>query len=258
MAQQQHGDTETRLAGFEARIQAGFEWANSHGREIVIGIAIFLVTGGAIAGVWEWQTRSRLAAQTELAAIEARFARAMGATSDEAFISEPANADQARKAREQAVIEFDAFIAERGSSDAAQIARLRAAELETGLGNLAAADKRLEALAASLAADDARRAVALRLRGFVLDQSGDPLAAAEAYEAGARIEAYRANVLLWIEAGDCFSRAGAPARAIGAYQQALSSSPEIAEEQGVITRIGIEQMKLGAASADVPISGSDK
>ena len=51
MAQQQHGDTESRLDGFEARIQAGFEWANAHGREIVIGIVVFLLAGGVLAGV---------------------------------------------------------------------------------------------------------------------------------------------------------------------------------------------------------------
>lgn len=258
MAQQQHGDTETRLGGFEARIQAGFEWANSHGREIVIGIAAFLVVGGLVAGLWEWEKRSRAAARTELATIEARFVRAMGADANEAFIGEPANAAQAKKAREQAVADLDAFVAAHGSSDAAIIASLRAAEIEVDLGNLETADKRLEALAAELDAADARRAVALRLRGYVLDQRGNSLAAAEAYEAGAGIEAYRARVLLWIEAGDSFARAGAPARAIEAYQQALSTSPALAEEQGVIARIGIEQAKLAAAPPEAPSPASDK
>ena len=106
--------------------------------------------------------------------------------------------------------------------------------------------------------DDARRGVALRLRGYVLDQNGDPLAAAEAYEAGARIEAYRARVLLWIAAGDAFARAGGPARAVGAYQQALSASPEVAEEQGIVTRIAIEQAKLESTPPAAPATGSDK
>ncbi len=258
MAQQQHGDTESRLEGFEARIQAGFEWANAHGREIVIGIVVFLLAGGVLAGIWEWQSRSRTAAVTELAAIEARFARAMGSTTDEPFISEPANAEQAKKAREAALAEIEGFIAAHGSSDTARIAGLRAAELEVGLGNLAAADNRLEALVAAFDPDDARRGVALRLRGYVLDQSGNPLAAGEAYEAGARIEAYRARALLWIAAGDAFARAGAPARAVGAYQQALSASPELAEEQGIVARIAIEQAKLESLAPAAPTSTSDK
>lgn len=258
MAQQQHGDTESRLAGFEARLQAAFEWSNAHGREIVAGIAVFLLAGGIVAGIWEWRSRSRAAAATELASIEARFARAMGSTTDDPFISEPANAEQAKKAREAALAELDAFIAAHGSSDTARIAGLRAADLEVGLGNLAAADRRLEALAAAFDPDDARRGVALRLRGYVLDQSGNPLAAAEAYEAGARIEAYRARVLLWIAAGDAFARAGAAARAVGAYQQALSASPEIAEEQGIVARIAIEQAKLQSSPPTAPASGSDK
>ena len=258
MTERQHGDTETRLMGFEARLQDGFAWANAHGREIVIGIAIFLVAGGVFAGVWEMRSRKSAAAEAELARIEARYSQAMGATSGELFVVEPANAEQATKAREAAAAELDAFIAAQGASDAARIAGLRAAEIEVDLGRLPAADKRLAALAESFAPDDPRRAVALRLRGYVLDQSGDPLAAAEVYETGARIASYPPRVLIWIEAGDCFARAGQPARAISAYRQALSASPEVAEQEGVLVRIGIEQAKLDASPPPLPPTGSDK
>jgi len=258
MTERQHGDTETRLAGFEARLQDGFEWANSHGREIVIGIVAFLIAGGAVAGIWEIRSRGRAAAEAELARIEARFTQAMGATTGELFVAEPANAEQAQQARESALAELDAFVVAQGTSDSAWLARLRAAEIEVDLGRLPEADKRLEALAASFDEGDPRRAVALRLRAYVLDQSGDPLAAAELYEAGARIQAYLPRVLLWIQAGDGFARVRQPARAIAAYRQALSASPEVAEQEGIIVRIGIEQAKLDALLPPAPASGSDK
>ncbi len=258
MTERQHGETETRLAGFEARIQDGFAWANDHGREIVIGIAVFLVVGGIGAGIWEWQKRNRGAAEAELARIEARFTQAMGSTSGDAFISEPANAEQAAKAREAALVELDTFIAAQKSSPVSRIASLRAAEIEVDLGRLDVADKRLDALAAAFDAGDAGRAVALRLRGYVLDQSGNPLAAAEVYETGAGIESYPPRVLLFIAAGDCFSRAGQPARAIAAYRQALSASPEVAEQEGIVGRMGLEQAKLDAAPPPAPAPASDK
>ncbi len=258
MTERQHGDTETRLMGFEARLQDGFEWANSHGREIVIAIAAFLIGGGLLAGIFEVRSRSRAAGEAELARIEARFTQGMGSTSGELFIAEPANAEQAKKAREATLVELDLFASAQGETDTARIANLRAAEIEVDLGRLAEAEKRLESLGAAFAADDPRRAVALRLRGYVLDQNGKPLEAAEVYETGARIETYPARVLLWIEAGDCFARAAQPARAIAAYRQALAASPEVSEQEGILARIGIEQAKLDVPAAPAAPSGSDK
>jgi predicted negative regulator of RcsB-dependent stress response len=262
MTPRQHGDTETRLAGFEARLQDGFDWANAHGREIVIGLATFLVVGGVAAGVFEWR-RTRLAAsEAELARIEARYTQAMGSTSGELFIAEPANAEQAKKAREATLVELDAFATAQGPTPAAQIARLRAAEIAVDLAQYEDAGKRLESLAADLDPNDARRAVALRLHGYVLDQTGNALGAAERYEMGAQIAAYPPRALLWILAGDTFARAGEAARAIAAYRQALSASPELAEQEGVISRIGITQAVLDSSppstAPPTPASTSDK
>jgi hypothetical protein len=213
MTPRQHGDTETKLAGFEARLQDGFEWANAHGREIIAGLAVLFVVGAIAAGIWEWRRHGQAEGNAELARIEARFTQAMGATSDDPLITEPANAEQAKKAREAALAELDAFIAERGlSSDQARIASLRAAEIEVDLGRLPDADKRLVALTQALDPSDARRGVALRLRGYVLDQSGDALAAAEVYEEGAKVKGYPPRALLFVKAGDAFAPASPSAR----------------------------------------------
>lgn len=252
MTPRQHGDTETRLEGFEARLQDGFAWANAHGREIMIGVAAALLIGGLAAGVGEWRSRQSDEAQTQLAAIESRFTTAMGANPGEYFVPEPANAEQAAKAREAALVELDAFVAEHRGSDLAAIAGIKSAELEVDLGKLDAADARLAALIAPLGADDAKRAVALRLRAYTLDQRGQTLAAAEAYEGAARVQGYPARGLAWIEAGDCFARAKAPDRAIAAYREALATAPELSEQEQIVTRIGIQQALLDSAPLAPP------
>jgi predicted negative regulator of RcsB-dependent stress response len=247
MTPRQHGDTETRLAGFEARLQDGFAWANDHGREIMVAGGIVLLVAAIAAGIFEWRRQKAEAMETELARIEARFTSAMGANPGEYFVPEPANAEQATKAREAALVELDAFIAKSGAGELAAIAGVKAAEIEVDLGRLDAAEARLGKLAESLGASDPRRAIALRLRGYALDQKGDPMAAGEAYEAGAKIEAYPPRALLWISAGDAYARANAPERAIAAYREALATSPEISDQERVVQRIGVQQAKLDAA-----------
>lgn len=261
MTPRPHSDTDTRLAGFEAFLQDAFAWANAHGREIVVAIVAFVLLGGVIAGTWEWRKRSQAAAETELARIEARYAAAMGANSEELFISEPANPDQAKAAREAAIAELDAFAKAHASADAAALAGIRAAELEVDLGKLDAAGTRLDAIGTSLSANDPRRAVALRLRAYVHEAKGDALAAAETYEAAAKVESYLSRGLAWIAAGDCYARANQPERAIAAYRQALATAPEVSEQEGIVARMGVQQAKLDAAAPaapPAPASTSDK
>jgi predicted negative regulator of RcsB-dependent stress response len=247
MTPRPHSDTETRLAGFEARLQDAFAWANDHGREIMVGLAALLLAGAIASGVYEWRRRAVAEEQTALARIDGRFSLAMGANPGEFFVPEPANAEQAVKAREAALAELDEFIAKHAASPLSAVAGIKAAELEVDLGRLDAAADRLAKLAESLPASDARGAVALRLRGYALDQKGDTMAAAEAYEAGAKVESYPPRALLWISAGDAYARANAPERSIAAYREALAASPELAQQEQIVQRIGIQQARLDAA-----------
>jgi predicted negative regulator of RcsB-dependent stress response len=144
------------------------------------------------------------------------------------------------------------FIAKHAGSNLAAIATVKAAELEVDLGKLDTADARLAALAGTLGADDPKRAIALRLRGYTLDQRGQTLAAAETYADAAKVEAYPARGLLWIEAGDCFARAKAPDRAITAYREALAVAPELSEQEQVVQRIGIQQALIDSAPVAAP------
>jgi tetratricopeptide (TPR) repeat protein len=252
-----HSDTQARLEGFEARLQDAFHWANEHAREIVMGALVLLLVGGIAAGIFEWRWRQIDSAETELARIDSEFANAMGAGPGEYFVPEPANAEQATQAREATLAELDAFIAKQGSSPLAAMAGIKAAELEVDLGKLDAADPRLAKIADSLGADDARRAIALRLRGYVLDQKGQTLSAAETYEAAAKVTGYPPRALAWIEAGDAYSRAKAPDRAIAAYREVLAGWPELAEQERIVQRIGLEQAALDAAPPPQPAKPKD-
>jgi len=247
MTPRQHSDTETRLAGFEAWLQDAFAWANEHGREIMVGLAVFVLVGAIAAGVYEWRRRALAEEETDLARIDARFTTAMGANPGEYFVPEPANAAQAKQAREAAVKELDEFIAKHAGTELAAMADIKAAELQVDLGQLDPAQERLQKLVESLGPTDPRRAIAQRLRGYVLDQKGDLLAAAQAYEEGAHVEAYPPRAALWISAGDAYARANAPERAIAAYREALTASPELADQEKIVQRIGIQQARLDAA-----------
>jgi tetratricopeptide (TPR) repeat protein len=242
-----HSDTQARLEGFEARLQDAFTWANEHAREIVVGAGVLLLVGAIGAGIFEWRRSQAEAAETEFAKIDAEYASAMGATPGEYFVPEPANPEQATQARETTLAELDAFIAKQRSGPLVALAGIKAAELEVDLGHLDAADLRLGKIAESLDPDDARRAIALRLRGYVLDQRGQTLDAARTYEAAAKVTGYPPRALAWIEAGDAYSRAQAPDRAIAAYREVLAGWPELAEQERIVQRIGVEQAALDAA-----------
>ena len=125
---------------------------------------------------------------------------------------------------------------------------MKAAELEVDLGQLDAADARLSKLTDSLDPNDAHRAIALRLRGYILDQKGQTLAAAETYEIAAKVECYAARAAVWVSAGDCYARVGEPVRAIAAYREALEESPELGEQAQLVQRIGVQQAKIDAAA----------
>lgn len=251
MTMQPHGDTEAPARGFDATLESIFSWAQENLREIGFGLLGFLVVAGMGAALYEYRERSELAAIDRLAQIEERFAQAMGADLGAAIAPEPANAEQARKAREEALAELDALSSETRGSAVGRGAAVRAAEMEIDLGQVEAARARLAAVLGDLGPSDPLHAVALRLDGYALEKLGDPLAAAESYERAAQGKAYAARGLLWVAAAESFLAAHAPDRAIRAYQEAVASSPELAEQLRILDRIaGLE----GAAGAATPAS----
>ena len=236
---QHHGETERRREGFEARMEAGFEWLEAHAREVVAALAVLLLGGAGLALGYEWYRGAEESAQLALSRVEQRYLEGMGASRDDVVPVEPANADRARAAREEALAGYGAVASEYGGL-ARDIAELRAAELEIGLGRLEAADTRLLAAGEQIS-EDIVRAAALRLHGYALEELDRLEDAARAYEAAAAIEAYPAREDLWLAASEVRLRAGDPAGAASALREILVIAPEAAERRGLVERIeGLE------------------
>ncbi len=244
------GDTEARARGFDATLEAGFNWVAEHARSLLTIVGLAVLVGAGIAVSYEVRNRGENEAQLELAQVETGFARAMGGSPDGALalVSEPANQEQARRGREEALARFEAVALDHRGTRAAPLASLRAAEMEVDLERWPDAERRLAELVAELGAEDMLRAVALRLMGFAQEQQGRFAEAGESYEQAAQVEAYPALGALWVAAGASLARAGATERAIAAFQQVLSVDPELAEREGIVERLS--ELSAIQSSAD--------
>jgi tetratricopeptide (TPR) repeat protein len=246
-----HGETQVAAEGFQATLEQGFEWINANARLVLVVLGTFIAVGGLSALVYELvQTRAENALGA-LAEVERRFAIAMGARPGASLIPEPANAEQAKRAREEALAGFQQVSQQHAGSLASHAAEIRSAELEIDLGRVEAALERLRALIAGMRADDAERAVALRLVGYVLEELERPLEAAEAYAEAGDVSTYRARPAAWALAGDSFARAGQLERAVDAYAQVIAIDSEYAQATGATQRLAELQPVVGSPAPGI-------
>jgi tetratricopeptide (TPR) repeat protein len=216
MTIRQRSETETRAQGFDAKIEAAFDWLSARSRYVFGVLGTLLVAGAAVAGLYELNKNRQDAAELALAQVEYGFSVAMGSPIDEFLVPEPFNEDQARRAREEALAHFEAVVLDHRRSRAAQVASVRAAEMEVDLGRWSDAEARL---------------------GKLQEEQGRFAEAGESYADAAGVQAYPARASLWMAAGGSFARAGASERALAAYQQVLSLDPELAEREGIVERL---------------------
>jgi hypothetical protein len=224
------------------------DWIGHNRRTLGIALGAIVALWVVVALMGELSDSRREEASAELAGIEAAYARDMGAQPGEALIPEPANADQARKAREAALEKLEAFAKAHSGTDLARTARLRSAELEVDLERLDAADARLSALSAELDDGDALKGVALRLRGYVLEELGRDAEAATVYETGGALASYPPRAMLWLAASRTHARLGASAQALAALDRAIAAEPDLVSDPAVER----ERKLLQAASAAAP------
>ncbi len=237
MTMRSRGDTEARASGFDATLEAGFNWVLERLRWVLTLLGVVLVVGVGVAISHDRRTQGENDAQLALRQVEAGFALAMGSPADEIWVTEPANPEQAQRGREEALARFDAVSLEHPSTRAAQVAKLRAAEMELDLERWPDAETRLTELVSELEEPDLLRPVALRLLGYSQEQLGRFAEAGESYEQVALPGRYPAAGSVWLQAGASFARAGAIERAVGAYQKVLSIDSELAEQSGVLERL---------------------
>ncbi len=237
MTMRSRGDTEARASGFDATLEAGFNWVLERLRWVLTLLGVVLVVGVGVAISHDRRTQGENDAQLALRQVEAGFALAMGSPADEIWVAEPSNPEQAQRGREEALARFEAVSLEHPGTRAALLANLRAAEMEVELERWPDAETRLSELVSELEEPDLLRAVALRLLGYSQEQRGRFTEAGESYEQAARGGLYPAAGSVWLQAGASFARAGAIERAVGAYQKVLSTDPELAEQSGVVERL---------------------
>jgi tetratricopeptide (TPR) repeat protein len=244
-------ETQSPLERFEARAERVFDWITHHPRHVLIGLGAAALVGLLGSGIYEWRDRAESSAQEALGKVERRFAESLGGDPRLVNPPEPANAEEARQSREQALAGFQSVVADHPRSRAADFAHLRAAEVEIDLGQLDASIARTDALAAALGTDDPIRALALRLLGYAHSQRGEFLEAGAAYARGAAVESYPDRGGLWLVAAASFERAGAPHRAIQAYQEVLAVDPDFGEREGVVDRLASLETR-SAPAVEVP------
>lgn len=237
MTMRSRSDTEARASGFDATLEAGFNWVLERLRWVLMLLGVALVVGAGIAISHDRRTQGENDAQLALRQVEAGFSLAMGSPAEEIWVAEPANPEQAQRGREEALARFEAVSLEHPSTRAARLADLRAAEMEVELERWADAETRLSELVSELDEPDLLRAVALRLLGYSQEQQGRFIEAGDSYEQAALPGLYPAAGSVWLQAGASFARAGAIERSVGAYQKVLSTNPELAEQSGVLERL---------------------
>ena len=237
MTMRSRSDTEARASGFDATLEAGFNWVLERLRWVLMLLGVALVVGAGIAISHDRRTQGENDAQLALRQVEAGFSLAMGSPAEEIWVAEPANPEQAQRGREEALARFEAVSLEHPGTRAARLADLRAAEMEVELERWADAETRLSELVSELDEPDLLRAVALRLLGYSQEQQGRFTEAGDSYEQAALPGLYPAAGSVWLQAGASFARAGAIERSVGAYQKVLSTNPELAEQSGVLERL---------------------
>ena len=237
MTMRSRGDTEARASGFDATLDAGFNWVLERLRWVLTLLGVVLVVGVGVAISHDRRTQGENDAQLALRQVEAGFSLAMGSPADEIWVTEPANPEQAQRGRGEALARFEAVSLEHPGTRAAQLAQLRAAEMEVELERWPDAETRLTDLVSELEEQDLLRAVALRLLGYSQEQQERFAEAGESYEQAVLPGLYPAAGSVWLQAGASFARAGAIERAVGAYQKVLSIDPELAEQSGAVERL---------------------
>ncbi len=237
MTMRSRGDTEARASGFDATLEAGFNWVLERLRWVLALLGVVLVVGAGVAISHDRRTQGENDAQLALRRVEAGFSVAMGNPADEIWVTESANPEQAQRGREEALARFEAVSLEHPGTRAALLAELRAAEMEVELERWPDAETRLTELVSELEEQDLLRAVALRLLGYSQEQQGRFAEAGESYEQAVLPGLYPDAGSVWLRAGASFARGGATERAVGAYQKLLSLDPELAEQSGVIERL---------------------
>jgi tetratricopeptide (TPR) repeat protein len=222
---------------------------------VVVALVGALLVGGLAAGAYEWVSSRSEAAFDDVARVQTALEKALMREASAAGAANPDLAKKAReeavKAREDAVTGFDAVMKERSGTLAGTVAGLSAARLEIEQDKLDAAGQRLEKLAESADGDISRAAV-LRLRGYVLEETGHADQAADLYAQIGAIEEYPGRIQAYVQAAETYERIGKIAPAVQALEALTLVAPEYAEQADILPQLETLRARLGRETEGKP------
>ncbi len=217
--------TAETLRGLEESGDRVAEWASENAALILGVIAAALAIAAGVGIYVQAGVNSRDSAADALAIATSQYRQAMGADPIAGPIPEPANPEFGEKTRSEYIDRFAHVANEHAGTTSGALAWLEAGHLQTELG-------RLEAAAESFghARDDARGTSIAALGSIRLahlaEERGDARSAAESYEAAAAVETYPLRAGALADAARCWAEAGAPDRALAAFQRLETEHPD--------------------------------
>jgi tetratricopeptide (TPR) repeat protein len=194
------------------------EWVGGHPREVLISIALVLISAAAVGFGLEWRKRGAEAAEAAVSQAWGDYEKAMGARPGEEVV-EPANPEVGKKARTESAAKLLAAAQEHNHSAAAVNARLLAAALLEANGDAKAAFEARKLAAAEAPARSGVKALAETRYAVALEASGDVKGAAGAFERAAAIDV-PGQVLALADAARCYLALGDTQRAGELYARA--------------------------------------
>jgi hypothetical protein len=197
-----------RIAGWVAHNPVG----------VLSTLAVILIAAAATGGYRAWRADREAKASAEVAAIEAEYLRAMGASPGQIDVPEPANAEAAAETRREYATRLAEAADRLDGSRAGVMARLRAGQLRAELGERDAALADWRAAADDAPDGSALEALARTRLAAGLESAGDAAGAAEAYWAAGRVPEFPGRVLALGDAARAFADAGQTERALEIYR----------------------------------------
>lgn len=225
LAKKQSNRTAETLRELEASGDRVANWAADNAA-VILGVIAGILVIAAGVGFWlQHRSNTEDAAVNALAQATSEYRVAMGADPTGGPIPEPANAELAERTRAEFADRFAAVGRAYEGMTVGSVALLEAGGLQAELGRYD------EAIAHFEAARDASRGAAIEALASMrlarlAESRGDMAAAAEHFEAAARVEAYPLRADALAEAARCWAGAQERDRALAAYQRLESEFPD--------------------------------
>jgi tetratricopeptide (TPR) repeat protein len=222
-----HPDPAEAIAEIESMGERAIEWVGDNAMVVLSVVVICLLLAGAYGYFDTVKTRRENAASDALAEIRDGYLMAMGASPGALEVPEPADPAAAEPVRKDYSERFGAVAQEYPGTAGAAIARLEQGNLVAAAGDDAGAIEIWRSAVARLSGRSPLAGVLHQRIGQALENAGDWEAAAEAYEAAAKIGAYTFRHWAMADAARCYLLADRPEKALEHSARLESEAPDM-------------------------------